>query len=118
MNPVRRFAHFMPSWHGTKILLKTPTKFDWVVDVTFKSIRTLTLKMLTSIDYGHIFQNRNMIKSGRGVDMGDGWETARNPTRPAILEADDNGILQVLAFILDVDGWWMDEDDEDDQNCF
>ena len=104
--------------HGTKILLKTLTRFQWVVDVTFKSIRTLTLKMLTSIDYGHIFQNRNMIKSGRGVDMGDGWETARNPTRPAVLEADDNGILQVLAFILDVDGWWMDEDDEDDQNCF
>ena len=101
--------------HGTKILLKTLTKFHWVVDVTFKSIRTLTLKMLTSIDYGHIFQNRNMIKSGRGVDMGDGWETARNPTRPAILEADDNGILQVLAFIFDVDGWWMDEDDEYDQ---
>ena len=53
--------------------------------------------------------NRNMIKSGRGVDMGDGWETARNPTRPAVLEADDNGILQVLVFILDggwmVDGW-------------
>jgi len=42
--------------------------------------------------YGH---PRNMIKSGRGVDMGDGWETARNPTRPAVLEADDNGILQV-----------------------
>ena len=68
--------------------------------------------------------NRNMIKSGRGVDMGDGWETARNPTRPAVLEADANGILQVLVFILDVDGWWMDEDDENDQtsrqqqNCF
>jgi len=42
--------------------------------------------------YGH---PRNMIKSGRGVDMGDGWETARNPTRPAVLEADANGILQV-----------------------
>ena len=65
-----------------------------------------------------ILQNRNMIKSGRGVDMGDGWETARNPTRPAVLEADDNGILQVLALILDVDEWWKDEDDEDDQNCF
>ena len=51
--------------------------------------------------------NRNMIKSGRGVDMGDGWETARNPTRPAVLEADDNGILQVLVFILD-GGWMVD----------
>ena len=51
-----------------------------------------------------ILQNRNMIKSGRGVDMGDGWETARNPTRPAVLEADNNGILQVLVFIRDKDG--------------
>jgi len=42
--------------------------------------------------YGH---PRNLIKSGRGVDMGDGWETARNPTRPQVLEADGQGILQV-----------------------
>ena len=29
--------------------------------------------------------------------MGDGWETARNPTRPHVLEADGQGILQVGA---------------------
>lgn len=42
--------------------------------------------------YGH---PRNLIKPGRGVNMGDGWETRRRLDRPAILEADDNGILQV-----------------------
>ena len=42
--------------------------------------------------YGH---PRNMIKSGRGKDMGDGWETARRLDRPAILLADKEGILQV-----------------------
>ena len=32
--------------------------------------------------------------------MGDGWETARNPNRPPVLEADDNGILQVKAMMV------------------
>ena len=27
--------------------------------------------------------------------MGDGWETARNPTRPSVLRSDAQGILQV-----------------------
>ena len=42
--------------------------------------------------YGH---PRNLIKPGRGLFMGDGWETGRRLDRPAILEADDNGILKV-----------------------
>ena len=41
-----------------------------------------------------------MIKSGRGVDMGDGWETARNPNRPSVLKADSKGILQVATRIM------------------
>ena len=32
--------------------------------------------------------------------MGDGWETARNPNRPPVLEADDNGILQVKTMMV------------------
>ena len=46
-----------------------------------------------------LWQFRNMIKSGRGIDMGDGWETARNPNRPSVLEADSKGILQVLIIM-------------------
>ena len=60
--------------------------------------------------YGH---PRNIIKPGSGVNMGDGWETARRLDRsdiniytnsvltfdilhrPAILEADPQGILAV-----------------------
>ena len=42
--------------------------------------------------YGH---PRNIIKSEAGVDMGDGWETARRLDRPPVLEADKAGILQV-----------------------
>lgn len=42
--------------------------------------------------YGH---PRNLIKPGRGINMGDGWETSRRLDRPPILEADENGILLV-----------------------
>lgn len=42
--------------------------------------------------YGH---PRNLIKPGRGINMGDGWETMRRLDRPAILSADADGMLQV-----------------------
>ncbi|XP_068084773.1 allantoicase-like [Anabrus simplex] len=42
--------------------------------------------------YGH---PRNIIRPGIGVNMGDGWETARRLDRPCILEAVEDGILQV-----------------------
>ena len=42
--------------------------------------------------YGH---PRNIIKTGPGVNMGDGWETARRLDRPAVLQSDAAGILQI-----------------------
>ncbi|XP_076069662.1 allantoicase-like [Oratosquilla oratoria] len=45
--------------------------------------------------YGH---PRNLIGAGRGINMGDGWETARRLDRPAVLHADDKGILQVPGY--------------------
>ena len=42
--------------------------------------------------YGH---PRNMIKTEPADNMGDGWETARRLDRPAVLVADQAGILQV-----------------------
>lgn len=42
--------------------------------------------------YGHPI---NLIKPNRGINMGDGWETARRLDRPSVIEVDDNGILQV-----------------------
>ena len=38
---------------------------------------------LSDAHYGH---PRNLIKKGRGINMGDGWETARRKDRPAILK--------------------------------
>jgi len=57
--------------------------------------------------YGH---PRNMIKTGRGKDMGDGWETARRLDRPPVLVADNAGILKVpgsewAAFKLGIPGF-------------
>lgn len=38
---------------------------------------------LSDAHYGH---PRNLIKRGRGINMGDGWETARRKDRPPILK--------------------------------
>ncbi|XP_036405822.1 allantoicase [Megalops cyprinoides] len=43
----------------------------------------------------HFGHPRNMIGSGRAVNMADGWETARRLDRPKVLEVDEKGILQV-----------------------
>lgn len=51
-----------------------------------------TCVSFSNAHYGHPV---NLIKPGRGINMGDGWETARRLDRPAILEVDENGILQV-----------------------
>lgn len=43
--------------------------------------------------YGH---PKNIIRSSKGANMGDGWETARRLDRPPIIQVDNNGILQVI----------------------
>ncbi|XP_049808414.1 allantoicase-like [Schistocerca nitens] len=45
----------------------------------------------------HFGHPRNIIRPGPGINMGDGWETARRLDRPAVLEEDARGILQVLG---------------------
>jgi allantoicase len=36
----------------------------------------------------HFGEPRNLQRPGRGENMGSGWETARNPNRPAVMERD------------------------------
>ncbi|XP_053659398.1 allantoicase-like [Anopheles marshallii] len=61
--------------------------------------------------YGH---PRNLIKPNNGINMGDGWETARRLDRPPVLRVDDVGILQVpgsewATFQLGTpDGCWVE----------
>ena len=40
--------------------------------------------------YGH---PRNLMNPGRGTCMGDGWETARQPKRPAFYRQDADGLM-------------------------
>lgn len=42
--------------------------------------------------YGH---PRNMLMPGRGRHMGEGWETARQRTRPPIYELESNGLIKL-----------------------
>lgn len=49
-------------------------------------------KGYSNAHYGH---PRNLIRPGDGINMGDGWETARRLDRPAVLQADNSGILRV-----------------------
>lgn len=51
-----------------------------------------TCVKFSNAHYGH---PRNLIKPGRGINMGDGWETARRLDRPSIIEIDDDGILKI-----------------------
>lgn len=51
-----------------------------------------TCVKFSNAHYGH---PRNLIKPGRGINMGDGWETARRLDRPSIIEIDDEGILKI-----------------------
>jgi allantoicase len=42
----------------------------------------------------HYGEPNNMLREGRGVNMGDGWETARNPNRPEVFVEKD-GVLEM-----------------------
>ncbi|XP_004922946.1 probable inactive allantoicase isoform X1 [Bombyx mori] len=43
----------------------------------------------------HYSHPRNILKPFKGVSMSDGWETARNQNRPAIIELNEDGTLNV-----------------------
>ena len=56
-----------------------------------------TIDLLSALNGGralgcsnkHYGEPRNLLRPGRGENMGAGWETARNPRRPAVLETDE-----------------------------
>jgi allantoicase len=45
--------------------------------------------------YGH---PRNLILPGRGVNMGSGWETARQPKRPAVYQKGPDGLMLLPGY--------------------
>lgn len=50
---------------------------------------------IVSYSNAYFSHPRNLIKKGRAIKSGDGWETVRRLDRPPILEEDSNGNLQV-----------------------
>ena len=46
----------------------------------------------SNMHYGH---PRNLVNPGRGKVMGDGWETARQPARPASYERGHDGLMKL-----------------------
>ena len=41
----------------------------------------------------------NLLRAGKGVDMGDGWETARHPSRPYVISTDPiTGLVDTKLF--------------------
>lgn len=46
----------------------------------------------------HYGTPQNMLGIGRAVNMGDGWETARNPNRPPMFKMDANGMMELPGF--------------------
>lgn len=45
--------------------------------------------------YGH---PRNLVAPGRGNCMGDGWETARQPKRPAVYQKGADGLMVLPGY--------------------
>lgn len=76
--------------YGEVFLEKQPNQREIIDLVAFDNGGVC--KGYSNAHYGH---PRNLIRKGKGINMGDGWETARRLDRPAILELDKNGILQV-----------------------
>lgn len=72
------------------------------VAVHADSIPSDKLIDLAAVEYGglaiacsnkHYGHPRNLIVPGRGTCMGDGWETARQPLRPAVYERGEDGLM-------------------------
>lgn len=64
------------------------------VDLAFVSLGGLALAW-SNKHYGH---PRNLIAPGRGLCMGDGWETARQPLRPAKYQKGPDGLMLLPGY--------------------
>jgi len=49
----------------------------------------------------HYGEPRNLLQAGRGANMGEGWETARNPLRPAVISRDAETGMVDMAHAFD-----------------
>ncbi|KAL3864292.1 hypothetical protein ACJMK2_005988 [Sinanodonta woodiana] len=80
---LRVYGRAEPNWNSI------PS--DKIVDLVAMEMGGMCIGY-SNVHFGHA---RNLLLPNRADNMGEGWETARKPGRPAILEADSQGILKV-----------------------
>uniref|UniRef100_A0A182W3G4 Allantoate amidinohydrolase n=1 Tax=Anopheles minimus TaxID=112268 RepID=A0A182W3G4_9DIPT len=81
---LRVYGTVRPNWHDSLFAKRA-------IDM----IGMLNGGRCTGFSNAHYGHPRNLIKPNTGVNMGDGWETARRLNRPPVLRVDAAGILQV-----------------------
>jgi len=74
---------------GEVIIRPDDIPYDSIIDLASIEIGGLALAC-SNKHYGH---PRNLIAPGRGICMGDGWETARQPRRPPVYEVAEDGLI-------------------------
>ncbi len=75
--------------YGEVTLSPEKIPFDRDIDLACVEYGGLALAC-SNKHYGH---PRNLVAPGRGTCMGDGWETARQPKRPAVYERGPDGLM-------------------------
>mmetsp|Transcript_64976 Transcript_64976/g.89263 ORF Transcript_64976/g.89263 Transcript_64976/m.89263 type:complete len:411 (-) Transcript_64976:361-1593(-) len=106
--PSNRFTHLRlnmyPDGGIARLHVHGVVARDWQADRRADSTKLVDLVSVLSGGFAlgcsnqHFGKPGNLIGIGRGVNMGDGWETARHPDRPSILRLianQEDGLLDV-----------------------
>ena len=88
-----RFTHIrlnlFPDGGVARLRVYGTPQFDWDHHPVSQKVDLVALcngGRCVAFSDAHFGQPLNLISPGRGINMGDGWETARRLDRPAILE--------------------------------
>mmetsp|Transcript_26986 Transcript_26986/g.66543 ORF Transcript_26986/g.66543 Transcript_26986/m.66543 type:complete len:394 (+) Transcript_26986:55-1236(+) len=108
VNDERRFTHirinYGPDGGIARIRCHGEVKVDWKQLIQAHAGNPVDLLASQNGGLGLMASNshygtpQNMLGFGRGVNMGDGWETARNPNRPPKFKTDANGMMELPGF--------------------
>lgn len=100
----KRFTHIrlnlFPDGGVARLRVYGTPQFDWDHHPAAQVVDLVALSnggRCVAFSDAHFGQPLNLISPGRGINMGDGWETARRLDRPAILEVDSEGHLKVTG---------------------
>jgi len=83
------YGEVSKDWSGW--LASNPESGKELVDLVAAENGGLGLQASNS----HYGRPQNLLNMGRGVNMGDGWETARNPKRPPVFKVNAEGMMEL-----------------------